>query len=74
MFVLPLCHKHHQEKDNQVPQRWVSRHGDGRAAFEAEYGDEADLLLACVELLFKRLHTLVAAKNLRAVLAEDWAV
>lgn len=74
MFVLPLCHKHHQDKDNRVPARWASRHGDGRAAFEKEYGTEIDLLIECAGLLAMRAHRMVAAQNLLEVLnQESWA-
>lgn len=38
-----LCSNHHQIADTQKPRRWASRHGDGKAAFEAEYGSEIDL-------------------------------
>ncbi len=47
--VLPLCKHHHQIKSNKG--LWVSRHGDGRAAFEAEYGTEVELWLFCLERL-----------------------
>jgi len=43
-MTIPLCGKHHQEKDNHRPKRWISRHGDGRIAFEDEYGCESELL------------------------------
>lgn len=39
-----LCGNHHQIPDNNKPKRWISRHGDGKAAFEKEYGNEYDLL------------------------------
>lgn len=39
---IPLCHNHHQNKSNTG--EWVSRHGDGRSAFEKEYGTEQSLL------------------------------
>lgn len=42
--TLGLCKNHHQIKDNEKPQRWISRHGDGRHAFEEAYGDEYWLL------------------------------
>ncbi len=40
--TIPLCPKHHQEPSNT--QQWVSRHGDGRNAFEEAYGTEQELL------------------------------
>ena len=43
-LTIPLCEKHHQHKDNESPQRWVSRHGDGKAAFVNSYGSEYALL------------------------------
>lgn len=43
-LTIPLCPKHHQYKDNEKPPRWISRHGDGRGAFEKEYGTEQELL------------------------------
>ena len=49
--TIPLCDKHHQHKDNQKPQRWASRHGDGRAAFEEKYGTEQELLLFTNEMI-----------------------
>ena len=37
---IPLCGRHHQ-----IPgEGYVSRHGDGRARFETEYGTEQELL------------------------------
>lgn len=50
-WTIPLCAKHHQHKDNQKPQRWISRHGDGRAAFEDAYGAESALLLEVNRLI-----------------------
>lgn len=50
-LTIPLCDRHHQHKDNNKPQAWVSRHGDGRAAFEAEYGDENSLLVETNRLI-----------------------
>ena len=47
--VIPLCPKHHQHGDPE--KRWVSRHHDGVAAFEKEYGTENELLLQCMELI-----------------------
>lgn len=49
--VLPLCGKHHQEKDNKKPKLWFSRHGDGRKAFEEAYGTEQELLHKVLELI-----------------------
>ena len=43
-LTLPLCPKHHQYKDNEKPQRWVSLHGDGRYNFENTYGTQQELL------------------------------
>ena len=52
--VIPLCEKHHQHKDNCKHKRWVSRHGDGRAAFEAEYQTE-EWLVRCSEKIAKNM-------------------
>lgn len=71
MFVLPLCYRHHQDQDNQSPKRWVSRHGDGRIAFEKEYGTEIELLIECAGLLARRAHRMVAAQNLLEVLKAE---
>lgn len=49
--TIPLCDKHHQHKDNQKPQRWISRHGDGRAAFEDAYGSEWSMLIQVNEAI-----------------------
>lgn len=46
-----LCDKHHQHRDNEKPQRWVSRHGDGRAAFKREYQPEMNLLAITIQKL-----------------------
>ena len=42
--TIGLCGNHHQIPDNSKPKEWISRHGDGKAAFEAEYGTEVYLL------------------------------
>ena len=42
MKTIALCSRHHRIKSNDGA--WVSRHGDGRSAFEARYGRENDLL------------------------------
>ena len=47
--TIPLCHRHHRHKDNAPRRRWVSRHGDGRRAFEEAYGPELRLLAYTVE-------------------------
>ena len=41
--VLSLCTRHHRVPDRE-PKRWISRHGDGKAAFEARYATERELL------------------------------
>lgn len=41
-LTIPLCQSHHQYKSNS--SIWISRHGDGRAAFENAYGTEGELL------------------------------
>lgn len=41
-LTIPLCQSHHQYKSNY--SIWISRHGDGRAAFEHAYGTERELL------------------------------
>ncbi len=44
-LTIPLCTMHHQVSCNTPAYPlWVSRHGDGRAAFEKEYGTELELL------------------------------
>jgi len=47
--TIPLCPNHHQYKSNV--QQWVSRHGDGRKAFEKAYGTEQELLTIVNELI-----------------------
>ena len=42
--TISLCSRHHRIKDNKDPQRWISRHGDGRKAFEDRYQPEEVLL------------------------------
>lgn len=63
LLTIPLCPKHHQEKDNQSPPRWISRHGDGRRAFEAAYGTEADLLEFIQKLVNRKREMLQGAVN-----------
>ena len=48
-LTIPLCPSHHQYKSNS--SIWVSRHGDGRAAFEKAYGTERELLAQVNELI-----------------------
>lgn len=48
---LCMCDRHHQYKDNQKPPRWISRHGDGRYAFEQKYYPEQKLL----EITYEKL-------------------
>lgn len=43
LLSIPLCPRHHQHADTN-PKEWISRHGDGRRAFELEYGPEIELL------------------------------
>lgn len=40
--TIGLCSLHHRHKSNDG--QWVSRHGDGKAAFEAEYAKEERLV------------------------------
>ncbi len=47
--TLGLCTPHHRIKSNV--QQWISRHGDGRAAFEKAYGTEQELLELTNELI-----------------------
>lgn len=61
--VLPLCLRHHQQKDNQKPPRWISRHGDGRSEFEIEYGHEHALMFSVIELLNNPEHVLEAVNE-----------
>ena len=42
--TIGLCQWHHQTPPAPGDTRWVSRHGNGRAAFEARYATEDDLL------------------------------
>lgn len=44
LATLSLCKRHHRERDNHDPPRWISRHGDGRDAFERRYAPEPELL------------------------------
>jgi len=41
-LTIPLCPNHHQYSSNSG--QWVSRHGDGKNAFQEAYGTEAELL------------------------------
>ena len=43
--IIPLCTPHHRTPDNRNPKRWISRHGDGKAAFERRYISEKELLV-----------------------------
>ena len=47
--TIGLCVRHHRIKSNV--QQWISRHGDGRAAFEEAYGTEQELLEMTNELI-----------------------
>ena len=47
--VIPLCSMHHQV--GSADKHWVSRHADGKAAFEKAYGKEEDLLKQCLEIM-----------------------
>jgi len=40
-----LCVNHHRIKDSHKPPRWISRHGDGLAAFEQRYRPESSFVL-----------------------------
>lgn len=48
-LTIPLCPPHHQIKSHNG--LWVSRHGDGRRAFEEAYGPEMVLLLEVNRLI-----------------------
>lgn len=39
-----LCAFHHRLKDNKKPPRWISRHGNGKKAFEQRYMPENKFL------------------------------
>lgn len=39
-----LCARHHRIPDTVKPKRWVSRHGDGKALFEARYRPETEFI------------------------------
>ena len=41
-LTIGLCGNHHQIPSNT--NQWISRHGDGKAAFEREYHSESFLL------------------------------
>ncbi len=49
--TIPLCSAHHQLADTHKPKRWISRHGDGKRAFEDAYGTEEFLLEKCREMV-----------------------
>jgi len=49
--TLPLCPNHHQIKDNFSEKRWISLHGDGKAAFAEKYKSEAELLKIVNEMI-----------------------
>lgn len=51
--TIGLCSRHHQIPDNNKPKRWISRHGDGRFAFESKYGTEKSLMDETREILQK---------------------
>ena len=42
-LTLSLCTRHHRHPDAKH-KRWISRHGDGKKAFEERYATEGDLL------------------------------
>ena len=44
MHTLGLCTRHHRTADNFASPRWISRHGDGRVAFENYYVTETEVL------------------------------
>jgi len=48
-LTIPLCPNHHQYSANNG--QWVSRHGDGKNAFQDAYGTEAELLEKTNELI-----------------------
>jgi len=48
--AIGLCDKHHRKPDNQNPKRWISRHGDGHAAFKERYGTDEALLMCQKDL------------------------
>ena len=48
--TIGLCGGHHQIPDGQA-KLWISRHGDGRAAFEEAYGTEQELLEKTNEMI-----------------------
>jgi len=50
-LTIPLCAKHHQQKDNDKPPRWISRHGDGKKVFQKAYGTEYELLQITNDLI-----------------------
>lgn len=54
-----LCVLHHRIKDGRKNKRWVSLHGDGKAAFAAAYCDENELLTIQADLnkAFNRIST-----------------
>ena len=51
--VINLCQNHHQTKSNDKPPYWISRHGDGRRAFEETYGSERKFLIETNKILNK---------------------
>jgi hypothetical protein len=49
--TIGLCPLHHRIPDTHKPKRWISRHGDGIKAFEAEYGTENELYLELLDII-----------------------
>lgn len=42
--TIALCARHHRYADTAYPKRWISRHRDGKHAFEERYIPEEALL------------------------------
>ena len=50
-LTIGLCGNHHQIPCNGKDKLWISRHGDGKAAFEQAYHSEVFLLQKTNELI-----------------------
>ena len=70
--VISLCSRHHRIADTHQPKRWISRHGDGRALFEASYCSEGQLLEEQEKRVNRlRENTIGTIENLRSSLGVE---
>jgi hypothetical protein len=58
-----LCASHHRHKDNEKPPRWISRHGDGKAQFEARYMPENGFLEEQKRKVMQLKRTIIDGNN-----------